>query len=492
MPAERTRGSRRSDADGTQLVWTTPAQPVPPTGITFATNITPCTFNDQLPPLVEAPPYYHEAVLFPPSEDSTSSRRPAHSKKKSENHIPRPPNAFILFRSSFIKQQHVTTEVETNHSTLSKIIGITWRELPEQERQIWHNKARMALDEHKRKFPQYAFRPSHFKGKGGSDKRKVREVGPKDLKRCTKIAELLVEGKKGPELHAAILEFDKTHVPEVVTRFEAPITERAYRRSSSAPIPDSESNRSFLPKSPILSSIRRAASSQPTRESSPVPMGSDFEGLPLELSTSQPYAPFAAEEDSFATFASPSQQESTFPGFDSFSFDSVATPFAPIECDPLSAAPSPPPPMSAPANLDCLFPELPTVPSRTGRGLSIDTSFLTAFVQSPSPGPASDASCSPPSSPDFLNSPSPTLGTPYSPSFDFDVLGQKTMSSFDDGFLTQPLDAFSEKGQYQFYVDDNAFPPVDMSGPQIYTPTPSPPCNFDFSFSAYSVPQYAS
>ena len=37
-------------------------------------------------------------------------------------------------------------------------------------------KAKAALEEHKRKFPQYAFRPLHTKGKAPVEKRKVREV----------------------------------------------------------------------------------------------------------------------------------------------------------------------------------------------------------------------------------------------------------------------------------------------------------------------------
>ncbi|KAL0065958.1 hypothetical protein AAF712_007085 [Marasmius tenuissimus] len=242
MPAERSRGARRSGADGNQLVWTMPVEPAPPSGISFATNVTPITFNE---PMTDKEPTF---VV----DDPSSPRRPTHSKKKPENHIPRPPNAFILFRSSFIKSQHVSTEVETNHSTLSKIIGLTWQNLPDDERQVWHSKAKQALDDHKRKFPQYAFRPLHSKGKGGTEKRKVREVGPKDLKRCAKIAELLVEGKKGQELDAAIQEFDKYHVPEIVTRFEAPITEESfqYQRSSSADI-DGEEDTQTRFSSPI-------------------------------------------------------------------------------------------------------------------------------------------------------------------------------------------------------------------------------------------------
>jgi hypothetical protein len=168
-------------------------------------------------------------MLLPLLEGSSGARRSGHSRKKPINHIPRPPNAFILFRSSFIKSQHVSSEVETNHSTLSKIIGLTWKNLPNEERQIWHARAKVAFDDHKRKFPTYAFKPVHNKPRGvPAEKRKVREVGIKDHTRCAKIAELLVRGKKGLELKVAIQEFDKNHVPEIVTRFEAPMTANNY------------------------------------------------------------------------------------------------------------------------------------------------------------------------------------------------------------------------------------------------------------------------
>lgn len=215
-----------------------------------------------------------EAILFPPPAECSSGKRPAHGKKKPENHIPCPPNAFILFRSSFIKSQHVPTEVETNHSTPSKIISLTWQNLLNEERQVWHAKAKAALEDHKRRFPSYAFRPAHARGKGGTKKRKVREVGPKDVKRCEKIAELLVEGKKGEELNAAIQEFDRTHAPQVVTRFEAPLTALCISQSSSAPVPDAEDKKAFL-QSSSSSSPRsqriRPASTQPTRNATPSP-----------------------------------------------------------------------------------------------------------------------------------------------------------------------------------------------------------------------------
>ncbi|TFK33667.1 high mobility group box domain-containing protein, partial [Crucibulum laeve] len=82
-----------------------------------------------------------------------------HGKKRDASYIPRPPNAFILFRSSFIKSQQVPGKVEGNHSTLSKIIGMYWRSLSDAERQSWEDKAKLAQIEHRRRYPDWRFRP---------------------------------------------------------------------------------------------------------------------------------------------------------------------------------------------------------------------------------------------------------------------------------------------------------------------------------------------
>jgi hypothetical protein len=299
MPAERTRSLKKEKEDtdgepfpsivahnanlhtGLQLTWTDTIESLPASHqIAFAPAVTPGTFPEES--LEEG-----TQTLFP-STDGTVPRKPGHGKKKAEDHIPRPPNAFILFRSSFIKSRHVSTEVETNHSTLSKIIGLTWQNMPHEERQFWHSKAKLAQAEHKRKFPDYAFRPSHVRSKGGAtaEKRKVREVGPKDMKRCAKIAQLLVEGKKGADLQAAVEEFDKNHVPIIVTRFDTPITARSFRRSVSEPAPDTDpSAPAFLLRPDTKASSRRlrATSSQPdmSHPSSP--------GTPVEESPTTDY-----------------------------------------------------------------------------------------------------------------------------------------------------------------------------------------------------------
>ncbi|KAJ6577175.1 hypothetical protein B0H19DRAFT_1252556 [Mycena capillaripes] len=357
MPAERSRYSRRSQADGAGIVWTLPVEPVGESGIGFAPTLTEDTFAD-LPALVDAPDTPAspcESFIFADECSPSPARRTPHTRKKSDNHIPRPPNAFILFRSSFIKSQRVSTEVETNHSTLSKIIGMTWKNLPQDERSRWQAKAMEAVQEHKRNFPTYAFRPKHARGKkadpDGSPpkaKRKVREVY-QDPVRCEKIAELLVEGKKGAELDRAIQEFDKHHVPQIVTRFEAPITERAYRRSSSVPAPSSDDSRKFLsssPASPATNSRRRRSSSvgAETRVSQDQAKLQRMRSASIFVDTD-----CASTSDgqltppSFDSFSFHSKQEPDLDTFDisSFSFSNVTSPAPSFGYDPLTIPMSP-------------------------------------------------------------------------------------------------------------------------------------------------------
>ncbi|KAH9061839.1 hypothetical protein EDB83DRAFT_2315603 [Lactarius deliciosus] len=88
-----------------------------------------------------------------------SATKPSHAKKREAGHIPRPPNAFILFRSSFIKSESVPGNIEGNHSTLSKIIGIVWKTLPPAERELWEKRAVQAQADHRARYPDWRFRP---------------------------------------------------------------------------------------------------------------------------------------------------------------------------------------------------------------------------------------------------------------------------------------------------------------------------------------------
>ena len=95
--------------------------PIPLPPLTFM-------FADDLPPLLCAPPepampdLVDEPAVVPETLE-TPAGRGSHAKKRDASYIPRPPNAFILFRSHFIRAQHIPGQIEGSHSALSKIIG---------------------------------------------------------------------------------------------------------------------------------------------------------------------------------------------------------------------------------------------------------------------------------------------------------------------------------------------------------------------------------
>lgn len=95
--------------------------------------------------------------------------------------------------------------------------GKYWKALPREEREVWEAKAIVAQAEHRKKYPDWRFRPSAnalAKVKDGPKRRsrKGRGEAEKEVrsreKRCAKIADLLVAGKTGPALEAAVKEYD--------------------------------------------------------------------------------------------------------------------------------------------------------------------------------------------------------------------------------------------------------------------------------------------
>lgn len=199
---------------------------------TFFTDMTPITASSVDPtalcenawdnPTSTSPVEFADSPDYPAIQ---TTDRVSHGKKRDASYIPRPPNAFILFRSSFIRSQQVPEKVEGNHSTLSKIIGKYWKTLPREEREVWEAKALVAQAEHRKRYPDWRFRPganalaklkvkdgpgianrrrstqSTKKGRGNAGSKKKNKS--KD-ERCSMIADLLVEGKTGAELESAL------------------------------------------------------------------------------------------------------------------------------------------------------------------------------------------------------------------------------------------------------------------------------------------------
>ncbi|KDQ64283.1 hypothetical protein JAAARDRAFT_117714, partial [Jaapia argillacea MUCL 33604] len=76
---------------------------------------------------------------------------------ESSPRIPRPPNAFMLFRSDFLARKVIPQHVERRQQNLSRIAGECWHLLSETEKAKWHAKAKEALENHRAKYPSYKF-----------------------------------------------------------------------------------------------------------------------------------------------------------------------------------------------------------------------------------------------------------------------------------------------------------------------------------------------
>ncbi|PPQ64803.1 hypothetical protein CVT26_002635 [Gymnopilus dilepis] len=229
-----------------------PAKPgvygIPARPVTFAPNVTPVSFtetedaeDDAGDPLASIALAASDAAagpnvkalsakLFPSSGAETVPQMPQTrkrcppGKRRSQGYIPRPPNAFMLFRADFVKQRHVPGSVETNHVSLSKIIGEYWRQLPLEQKRVWEVRAKQEKAAHKAMFPDYRFRPVHNKHKrkaGSPESKSERDDSSRnddrqssmtaDERRAEEVAQLLLEGKEGEDLAKAVRELDIRH-----------------------------------------------------------------------------------------------------------------------------------------------------------------------------------------------------------------------------------------------------------------------------------------
>lgn len=165
----------------------------------------------------------------------------------------------MLFRADFVRQKHVPGSIETNHGSLSKIIGNCWRALPLEEKRTWEIKAKQEKEAHSKQYPGYRFRPVHNKNRNKNKKEKAAPT-PESERRCEEVAQLLLEGMKGDELAAAIRRLDQTKVvfpvPQVQHQgFYPP------RRPSSVPLPDSRFHYPIaLPSVSFFATTSRSAS----------------------------------------------------------------------------------------------------------------------------------------------------------------------------------------------------------------------------------------
>ncbi|KAI0344065.1 high mobility group box, partial [Trametopsis cervina] len=74
--------------------------------------------------------------------------------------IPRPPNAFLFYRSWYWSQEKTKTTVERDHRKISRIAGHLWRtSLTEDEKQPFKELAAEEKERHSKLYPGYKYSP---------------------------------------------------------------------------------------------------------------------------------------------------------------------------------------------------------------------------------------------------------------------------------------------------------------------------------------------
>ncbi|KAI0719118.1 hypothetical protein C8T65DRAFT_636841 [Cerioporus squamosus] len=137
---------------------------------------------------------------LPPSPiRSLPAQRSSHSRKRDPDYVPRPPNAFMIFRSEFWNMEKIKdTVIERDHRQISRIAGQRWNQLTPAERAPYHAKADEAKRLHAIAHPNYKYTPICRKDRGVKRKAKL-DLSDK-IYRCQQVARLMQRGYVGADL----------------------------------------------------------------------------------------------------------------------------------------------------------------------------------------------------------------------------------------------------------------------------------------------------
>jgi hypothetical protein len=131
--------------------------------------------HPMLPSMLSAVPLQTDVLSSSILQASTASSTPASSFsgqltgpylatekctcKSNANRIPRPRNAFILFRQRYHQSVLDEGTVTRTNPEVSRELGRRWRNLSSDEKDYWNNLAEEEKATHARKFPNYRYTP---------------------------------------------------------------------------------------------------------------------------------------------------------------------------------------------------------------------------------------------------------------------------------------------------------------------------------------------
>ncbi|KAM0749829.1 hypothetical protein T439DRAFT_363427 [Meredithblackwellia eburnea MCA 4105] len=170
--------------------------------------IPPTPLSHQLPSFSLAAPGAHEQG--PPARPKPKT---SHARKQSPDHIKRPPNAFIIFRSHCCNPAESGEAADapgtpsakqlaelgiTDHRHISRISSHLWKSLLPQEKAYWEKRAQDKKEEHQRLYPNYKYKPV-FRNKDEVRRRRHHNKSEQEQEKrgCEDVARALLEA---PEL----------------------------------------------------------------------------------------------------------------------------------------------------------------------------------------------------------------------------------------------------------------------------------------------------
>ncbi|OWZ67297.1 hypothetical protein AYX15_01600 [Cryptococcus neoformans] len=148
----------------------------------------------------EVPPVVSESSK---EKVENCKKKVSHARKQTADHIPRPRNAFILFRKHVVDAKLIPPSVEMRHQNVSIITAKMWSEAPAEQKAHFNELARIEKEEHMKKYPGYRYQPVYRRT--NVVRRRVRKDEAEEEK-CKNVAELLMKGKSGQQLEEEIKE----------------------------------------------------------------------------------------------------------------------------------------------------------------------------------------------------------------------------------------------------------------------------------------------
>ncbi|GAA5890834.1 hypothetical protein JCM6882_008830 [Rhodosporidiobolus microsporus] len=202
-----------------------------------ARNLTPvsaalATYHHYPPPSAPPPPASAASTAL---SDESPKKKKVHTRRLSANHIPRPRNAFILFRSHAVQSGLIPKSMGiSDHKHISQIVGSVWRGLSDEERKQWDDLAEEEKRQHREKYPNYVFKP---KQKG------QRAPAGQGKKALAKAARMEAERAREEALTGATAEADGDDEGDGGSDYEESYKPRpSRRRARTATVPVEEGN----------------------------------------------------------------------------------------------------------------------------------------------------------------------------------------------------------------------------------------------------------